>query len=133
MKHATIGDLSRASGISVAHLRRLALAGEVPGAIKRVGKHLRFCDCPKLRAWIASKQAKRQNREDRKKIEGHLRAERQKLRTSAPGPETDFRRKTIRFVRDYCRKRGTILARPSLQAEVRKILEPVLENLGIRS
>jgi len=43
-----IGDLSRATGMSVAHLRRLALAREIPGAVKRPGKHLRFRACPRL-------------------------------------------------------------------------------------
>jgi hypothetical protein len=50
----TMGQLRERIGCaySVAHLRRWAHAGVIPGTVKRPGKHFRFTQCPRLFAWI---------------------------------------------------------------------------------
>lgn len=53
-KLMTMGDLHARIGhaYSVAHLRRWAHEGKIPGTIKRRGKHFRFKGCPRLYTWI---------------------------------------------------------------------------------
>lgn len=50
----TMGELYLAIGgaYSIAHLRRWAHAGKIPGTHKRAKRHFRFRRCPRLHKWI---------------------------------------------------------------------------------
>jgi len=62
MKGMKIGELRKCleSTFTTERLRQLALAGAIPGAVKRPGKHLRFYDREgKLTVWINATLSKR--------------------------------------------------------------------------
>lgn len=129
-----IGDLSRTTGLSVAHLRRLALAGEIPGAVKCPGRHLRFRKCPRLTSWMQQARTKRAGRQAKKESEGKLSAIRAQLlqfrpSKSASPEEARFVQQTLRFIRAY-HARPAHARLPKYHAELRKILAPVLGDLS---
>lgn len=78
------GELSCATGYSVAHIRRQAHGRLIPATYKQPGKHFRFKKCPALYAWIsraANKKAKRQRA--REKL-AFLKYSKQRIRIELP-------------------------------------------------
>lgn len=119
-----MGDLRTKTGLSAAHLRRLAHAGVIPGAMKITGRHFRFRDCPALRRWIKETQSRHTK-------EGLV------IRPRRPVEPNDVGCPSLlelarQFARDYFAFTRSHDVPSALAAEVANILRRAIEDIDSR-
>lgn len=51
MSHIATAELARLTGYEKRHVQRLAVAGQIPGAVRTDGGHWRVPDSPEVRKW----------------------------------------------------------------------------------
>lgn len=54
MSHIPTAELAQLTGYEKRHVQRLAVAGQIPGAVRTDGGHWRIPDSPEVRKWCKS-------------------------------------------------------------------------------